>query len=119
MDIAEFYALVEELFSPEEAEVNNALPRSPVTAAELSHQTNRDETQLERLLEGMANKGLCVAFPLEGKRHYQGAPFMPGIFEYQFMGGGVTERHQKIARLISSYKAAFNAAKGIRSPLSP
>ena len=36
MDIPEFYALVEELFSPEEAEVNNALSRSPVTAAELS-----------------------------------------------------------------------------------
>jgi hypothetical protein len=30
MDIPEFYALVEELFSPEEAEVNNALPRSPL-----------------------------------------------------------------------------------------
>ena len=35
MDIPEFYALVEELFSPEEAEVNNALSRNPVTAAEL------------------------------------------------------------------------------------
>jgi hypothetical protein len=39
---------------------------------------------------------------------------MPGIFEYHSWGG-VTERHQKIARLISSYKAAFNAAKGYQA----
>ena len=36
MDIPEFYALVQELFTPEEAELNNALPRNPVTAAEIS-----------------------------------------------------------------------------------
>jgi Pyruvate/2-oxoacid:ferredoxin oxidoreductase delta subunit len=112
MDIPEFYALVEELFSPEEAELNNALTRNPVAAAELAIQMGKDEAQIERLLEGMAGKGLCSVFLSEGKRLYQGAPFMPGIFEFQFMGGGVTERHQKIARLISSYKTAYNAAKG-------
>jgi len=28
MDIPEFYALVQELFTPDEAELNNALPRN-------------------------------------------------------------------------------------------
>lgn len=119
MDIPEFHEMVDEIFSPEEAEVNNALSRNPVTAADLANQTRRNEAQLERLLEGMASKGLCSAFLLEGKRLYQGAPFMPGIFEYLFMGGGVTERHQKIARLISSYKAAYNAAKGYQKTTFP
>ena len=32
MDIPEFYEMVEELFTPEEAEVNNTLPTEPVTA---------------------------------------------------------------------------------------
>ena len=37
---------------------------------------------------------------------------MPGIFEYQFMGGKAGEREKRIARLIHAYKAAYNAAKG-------
>jgi Pyruvate/2-oxoacid:ferredoxin oxidoreductase delta subunit len=119
MNIPEFYELIEELFSPEEAEVNNALSRKPVTASDLASQTGRDEEQLAELLEKMADKGLCCAMLLEGKRHYQGAPFMPGIFEYIFMGGGVTERHKKIAGLISSYKRAHNAAKGYQKITFP
>jgi Pyruvate/2-oxoacid:ferredoxin oxidoreductase delta subunit len=118
-DIPEFFEMVEEIFSPEEAEVNNAMSRNPVMAAELAAQMRRDEAQIGRLLERMTDKGLCSSFLLEGKRYYQGAPFMPGIFEYQFMGGGVTERHQKIARLISSYKAAYSAAKGYPNTTFP
>jgi hypothetical protein len=34
MDIPQFYEMVEELFSPEEAEMNNLLTRKPVSAAE-------------------------------------------------------------------------------------
>jgi Pyruvate/2-oxoacid:ferredoxin oxidoreductase delta subunit len=119
LDIPEFYEMVEELFSPEEAEVNNSLSRTPLTAAELANQMGKNEAQLERLLEGMASKGLCGTFLLEGKRYYQGAPFMLGIFEYQFMGGGATERHQKIARLIASYKEAYTAAKGYQKTAFP
>jgi hypothetical protein len=35
VDIPEFHALIQELFNPEEAELNNALPRNPVTPAEI------------------------------------------------------------------------------------
>ncbi|MEE9152063.1 MAG: hypothetical protein V3U20_09565, partial [Thermoplasmata archaeon] len=38
MDIPEFYELVEELFTPEEAEVNNAMPRGPFTAKDMAKQ---------------------------------------------------------------------------------
>lgn len=88
MDIPEFYALVQELFTPEEAELNNALPRNPVTAAEIAKEKGKTEADLTALLEAMADKGLCVAFRAQGKTYYQAAPFMPGIFEFQFMGGG-------------------------------
>src|SRR5512143_1193511 len=89
MDIPEFYELVEALFSPEEAELNNTLSRNPVTAADLASQTGRNQEHIAALLEKMADKGLCCAMLLEGERYYQGVPFMPGLFEYQFMGGGV------------------------------
>ncbi|HEX9911419.1 MAG TPA: 4Fe-4S binding protein [Desulfatiglandales bacterium] len=117
MDIPEFYALVQELFAPEEAELNNALPRNPVTAAEVGQQKGKSEAEVAALLEGMANKGLCVSFRSEGKSYYQGASFMPGIFEFQFMGGRATEREKKIARLIHAYKEAYNAVKG-EQPIS-
>ena len=121
MDIPEFYALVQELFTPEEAELNNALPRNPVTAAEIAKEKGKNEAEVTALLEGMANKGLCVAFHSEGKTYYQAAAFMPGIFEFQFMGGKATGREKKIAQLIHEYKQAYNVVKGhqrISFPLS-
>ena len=36
IEIPEFYLMVEELFTPQEAEVNNLMPRKPVTAAEIA-----------------------------------------------------------------------------------
>jgi len=121
MDIPEFYALVQELFTPEEAELNNALPRNPVTAAEIAKEKGKNEAEVTALLEGMANKGLCIAFHSEGKTYYQAAAFMPGIFEFQFMGGKATGREKKIAQLIHEYKQAYNVVKGhqrISFPLS-
>ena len=118
-DIPEFYSLMEELFTPDEAKVNNALPRQPVTAAEVATQTGRDEGEIRALLEGMADKGLCSTFVHGRQRVYQGVPFMPGLFEFQFMSGRVTERYRKIANLIHAYKKAYEAAKGTRKPGFP
>lgn len=59
MDIPEFYAMVEELFTEEEAEVNNALPGGPATAEQIAKQMGRDDGQIKVILERMADKGLC------------------------------------------------------------
>jgi Pyruvate/2-oxoacid:ferredoxin oxidoreductase delta subunit len=112
LDIPEFYALMEALFSPEEAEMNNALPRKPSTAADIARETGKSEVGVSALLERMADKGLCSASMSDGKPYYQGAPFMPGIFEFQFMGGRAGEREKRLARLIQDYKKAYNAIKG-------
>lgn len=112
-DIPEFYALMEELFTPEEARVNNALPRQPITAAEVAKQMGKDEAETRALLEGMADKGLCSTFVRGAERFYEGVPFMPGIFEFLFIPGRVTERDKKIARLIHAYKEAYVSAKGV------
>ncbi len=112
MDIPEFYDLVEELFTPQEAEVNNAMPQKPATLSDIAGQLEKSEADIGPILETMANKGLCKTFVRDGIRYYQGEPFMPGIFEYQFMPGQTTERDKKIAGLIKAYKNAFNAARG-------
>ncbi len=112
MDIPEFYEMVEELFTPKEAEVNNALPKGPTTAKDLAKAMGRDELEIGRTLEAMANKGLCIAIEFEGTRFYQSARFAPGILEFQFMPGKITEKDKKLAKLIHAYKEAFEAKKG-------
>lgn len=112
MDIPEFYDMVEALFTEEEAAINNAMPAEPATAEEIAKQMGRDEGQIKAILEGMADKGLCKTFTDKGIRYYQGQPFMLGIFEYQFMPGGTTQRDKKLAKLIHAYQEAFNFAKG-------
>ena len=87
MDIPEFYALVEELFTPEEAALNNLLPKGPVTAEALAQETGREAAELSAMLETMADKGVCTTFKIKGARHFMGPRFMPGIFEFQFMPG--------------------------------
>ncbi len=108
MDIPEFYELVEELFTPEEAEINNAMPRGPFTASLMAGEMGRDEAEIQEILEAMANKGVCIATNENGTQFYQSARFMPGILEFQFMPGKTTERDKKIAELIHSYEKAFD-----------
>jgi Pyruvate/2-oxoacid:ferredoxin oxidoreductase delta subunit len=112
MDIPEFYDMVEELFTPEEAEVNNAFPRGPLTAKDLAKKMDRDETEIEKILEAMANKGLCQAVEFDGTIFYQGARFAIGILEFQFMPGDNSERAIKLAKLIHAYKEAYDAKAG-------
>ena len=112
MDIPEFYAMAEVLFTPEEAAVNNAMPRGPFTAAGLADGMGRETAELEKILETMADKGLCMALKVEGVQYYQSARFMPGIFEFQFMSGGTSERDKKIAEVIYDYEKAFDARAG-------
>ena len=109
LDIPEFFAMVEVMFTPDEAEINNAMPRGPLTAAGLAEGLGKDVTVVETILEGMADKGLCMALKVEGTQYYQSARFMPGILEYQFMSGDTSERAKQIALLIHDYEKAFDA----------
>ncbi|MDF1592010.1 MAG: 4Fe-4S binding protein [Desulfobacterales bacterium] len=46
MDVPEFYALVEALFTPRQAEINNVLTRKPATAADIAGRIQKDEAQI-------------------------------------------------------------------------
>ena len=108
MDIPEFFSMVKELFTPAEAEVNNAMPKGFFTAKALAATMGRDEKEIEAVLEIMADKGLCLALSMDQSRVYQAARFMVGILEFQFMPGKITDRDKKVAQLIHAYKKAFD-----------
>ena len=58
-DIPEFYAVVEELFTPEEAAANNAMPKGLFSASQLAEIMGRSEDEISPLIEAMADKALC------------------------------------------------------------
>jgi len=113
LDIPEFFDLVKELFTPEEAMVNNILGKKPEPLEQIAPKSPLDPKTLSTVLEGMADKGLCATFVKGGERVYQGLPFMPGIMEYQFLSGRDTERDRNLAHLIHAYQTAYEAAKGV------
>jgi Pyruvate/2-oxoacid:ferredoxin oxidoreductase delta subunit len=119
LDIPEFFLLVEELFDPQEAEINNALPRKPAPVEEVAAKTERSSEETSKILERMAVRGLCGVSKTSGGELYRGLPFMPGIFEFIFIGGGEAERQKKIARLIHTYKKAHTAARGVEKIAYP
>jgi len=112
MDIPEFYEIARELFRPEEAGVAGAMPRRPSTANMIAREMGKNEGEIAPILEAMADKGLCSSFEEDGKRYYKPVPFVPGIFEYQFMRGARTEWDHKLAKLIQAYKQAVDRVRG-------
>lgn len=111
-DMPEFYRMVRVLFTEDEAAVSNAMPRGFHPAGAIAAAMGRAEEEVAQILEAMANKGLCSAGEIGGTRFYGGPPFVPGIFEFQFLRGTSTERDRQLARLIHEYKEAFDAVQG-------
>ena len=112
MDIPEFYEMAKELFTPEEAAVCNAMPRGFNPASAIAKEMGKSEEEVSRILEGMADKGLCTAGDMGGTMFYGLPPFVPGIFEFQFMRGTKTDKDKKLAKLIHAYKEAYYNAIG-------
>jgi len=112
VDIPEFYELAEELFTPEEAGVYTSIPRGFSPATIIAENMGKSEEAVASVLETMADKGLCTAGRMGETTFYGAPPFVPGIFEFQFMRGTSTERDKKLARLIHTYKAAVNENRG-------
>ena len=111
IDIPEFYDVASELFTPEEAAVSNAIPRGFNPAGVIAKEMGKSEKEVAAILEAMADKGLCTAGKMGEAVFYGGPPFVPGIFEFQFMRGTNTERDKKLATLIHAYKTAYDASK--------
>lgn len=114
MDIPEFYAMASELFAPEEAAVAVAIPKGLSTAPQIAANLERPIEEVESVLKTMSRKGLCLSVGPAESGAYALPPFVPGIFEFQFMRGTRTPRDRELARLIHAYKEAVDAIQGVR-----
>lgn len=104
----EYYDLVEFLFTAEEAAIACAMPIDYATAEEIASNLGAaDVKKLASQLEVMGDKGLVHVSEREGKRIYEGLPFVPGLFEFQLMKGTVDERSKKWAVLLRDYSKAI------------
>lgn len=111
MDIPEFYDLIKELFTPEEAEIFNAIPKDYHPAETIAANLGRSEQEISPILEKMADKGLILAGGMGGTFFYGITP-LDHIFDFQFMRGTSTEWDKKLAKLIHAFKEAVDDAKG-------
>lgn len=112
------YDLLEELFAPEEAELACTMPLDLQTAEKIAENAGRSVDESTAILESMADKGLVFAIDKGGPTLYRLMPLAPGIYEYQFMAGEVSERAKKLARLFDEVtpvsgneSASFNAPR--------
>jgi Na+-translocating ferredoxin:NAD+ oxidoreductase subunit B len=119
MDMPEFYPMAEALFTPAEAAISNLMPEGIFTLEKLLPKTDMTKDELVELLKGMAPKGLCFTIEVGGTRYYNGPPFVPGIMEWQFMHGEVTDEAKKIAKLVHTYMDAVDVVIGSRDKAFP
>jgi Pyruvate/2-oxoacid:ferredoxin oxidoreductase delta subunit len=111
MDIPEFYVVIKELFTPEEAAVFNAIPNDYHPADTIAANLGKKEQEISTTLETMANKGLILAGAL-GDTSFYGITPLDNIFDFQFMRGTSTEWDKNLAKLIHAFKKAVDDAKG-------
>ena len=112
----ELNALMEELFTPEEAELAVRMPLNPVSAADLASEVGMSAEVVERTLETMADKGLVFSYERGGVKRYNLMPIFPGIFEFQFTKGEVNDRAKKLARLFEDYFNVMRPAAARSGP---
>ncbi len=113
----EFFALMEEILTPQEAVIACAMPLGYSTLEDIAGNLKvTDLGGLDKQLETMADKGLIELKKENGRKLFQFLPLVPGIMEYQFMKGTVDERSKKLARLYRAYSKAMGSAFGSPEP---
>ena len=112
----EFYALLEEIFTPDEAEIAAKMPVSPIPAATFAWEIAGEPQDVEKLLEAMADKGLVMTLERGGVRHYSLMSLFPGIIETQVMKGEVNDYTKKYAHLFQEYSRVMF---GLKEEIAP
>jgi len=98
-------AILEKLFTPEQAELFMQLTESPETVAQIAARTGLDAAILEPKIEEMAQKGLLFRVRENGKALYMVIHFLVGIYEFQ-----LNTIDKELAEMVEEYLPHFGMA---------
>ncbi len=99
----EFNEILKILFTPDEASITRYMNFTLKKDEQISNEAGIDLNQVRFHLENMANKFIIFTKQKKDGRYYCLLPLLPGIYEFPFMDGGGTPRHEKLASLWSKY----------------
>ncbi len=117
---ATFRALLEELYSAEDAELIVKMPYGLSRLERLERVTGIDRPRLERQLESLCHRGLVLDLCIRDTWYYGPSPMVIGIFEFTMMRTGPGLDQAKWSRLFhdyleegSFYEANFGAGQRV------
>lgn len=97
------YAVLTELYSPEEAEVFVKMPYTFSGLDRIARSTGYEPTRLRGILDGLADKGLVIDFCFDDGYLYMPSPLFIGIFEFTMMRTAPGVDSAKLGRLFHEY----------------
>lgn len=97
------FAILKELYTPEEAEVAVRMPYGLSTLAKIQSLTTRDPAEVERLIDSLCEKGLVMDVWAGGKYYYTLSPLIIGIFEFTMMRTRGELNYKEWGRLFYEY----------------
>lgn len=98
-----FRALLQELYSEEDAELIVKMPYGLSRLSRLERVTGIERPRLERQLESLCHRGLVLDVCLRDTTYYAPSPMVVGIFEFTMMRTGPGLDQAKRARLFHEY----------------
>jgi len=100
----ELFAILEELFSPDECRVAAAMPFQLATAEKIATRAEMDAKRVAELLAGLAPKGLVIDVPSPtGQIYYMLNPPVVGFFEFTMMRVRNDIDQKKVAQHMWNY----------------
>jgi ferredoxin len=106
------YAILKELYAPEEAELLIKMPYTLSTIDRIAGTTGLEKTRVQAILEKLCNKGLVLDVWNEqnSQYHYMPSPLLIGIFEFTMMRTKGSPDNKVYAKLFHEYLASFYQA---------
>ncbi len=98
-----FYNILKELYTPDEAELIIKMPYNMADLDEVEKVTGYDRLDLERKLAKLCSKGLVLDFRIGDKYRYMVSPFVIGIFEFTMMRTRGELNYKEWAKLFQDY----------------
>jgi len=115
--IPEMFALLEELFTEEEAKIAWMMPPTATSLRDVADILGRPSNDIVPLLESMADKGIVATRIQDNVTLYKLLALQPGIFEFQFMRGRDSDRDRRLAKLFRALSDAMSTGPKGRLPI--